>query len=982
MNNGTNGTVENTNLKEEVISLIEETTSNTSPIKVTTNDENLEKKTVLSITPELWVERTPPTHIKANLKDDKKENTDKKKDTQHLDDPKAYFDNTPSNILYNTKGQYTNLEELKKLIDENIPKNNNQTSKLMKFWGNLVSLGIALVPGLNIYGLNQRMKTVPQGKFQIVDKGGVYTTILQEGKHFLFNYFDQYGAMLDVDDEKNHTRSVGPNMKIVQVKPNHIGVVRLVNRLTYVNPETQKEEILGNAGDALLLLQGNYLFREDQFFDAKVYDLNDDRELVNGTENTDTNSYVDQIALMTVKKNSLGCAYNIEEGDFKLFESGKRRVFDKKEWRSFELKEITNNFKLGPWLFLTVEKGKHVCVHKKDGDYIVISEPGRYQFHKEEWAHETIEIKDKDTNVEFNKFWIFSAPHNHYAEVEDQFGNYHTLESGKKYYLEKEKFKKPIVRDRKDLANDLFIELGSKWIISPTQNVLIGAFNVQLNKFEVFENLETATELSKLIYPKIEKINKLSEKPQTFGPFKTINIAPGKKGILAEESGEIKIIEPGFHKFDGTATIREALPDRPIVMPIVLDNFLSQDLIDLQGSFDVQFQITDHKKLSNKLEVDQMDFSKFKNDLTSFVKGKLSQLLRNYTHLQLTFVKENTEETVNKSYRDVMEALSIVLQEHSKNSDFGISFGKAQLVSDIKINDSQVRNNYTVIEKSKLEIKAEQARVTEKEEKSKSNYEVDKNLIERQKDIDSKKVEATSSKAKLEERSKIEIEKISLEGAEEQKKISEQATIERDKLKKDAALDLKTKELNVEREALKYEEEQRLKKAEIAKKEKILDAETTSEQLKIEELTKAKIIEESAIHKSKAKEIEASAKMKEADAEAYHITKVSEAKAKGLELENEAKEKMPEKEVKIKLAEIEAEKLGNVFKGGIIYDQYAKFGLSFFETMLGKARIGGYGPELNGIMGDFKNIVEGHVVKKDTQKETKNETTESSIKLN
>ena len=818
--------------------------------------------------------------------------------------------------------------------------------------------------------------------------------------------------MLDKDDESQSIRPIGDNIKIVQVKPNHLGVARLVSKMVIKQKDAhgnETEVTLGEAGDALLLYQGNYCFREDEFCSFQVYNFNDDKELV-FDPNTNPNKE-DPLAIMTVKGDKLGCAYNIDDGEYKLFEKGKRKIFDKKEWREFQLKNITDRFTIGPWLFLKVTEGQHVCVHKKNGGYQVISEPGRYKFHNQTWDHDKIEIKNKDINVEFEKFWIFSPKHNHYSVVEDKFGKYHTLEPGKKYFLDKAKFKKPIEKDKKDLPRDLMIELGDRTIISPTSNVLMGAWNIKTGKFEIFENLDKALELPKDIYPVVEKIKKVImdgytgkpvTKPQVFGPYKTINITAGKLGVISKENGELELINPGFHKFEGTSLIREALPNRPIIIPIDLESFYTRNRFDLSGKFDIQFEIKDHKKLSNKLEVDKIKFSQLKNDLNKFIQNKLSQILRSYEHYQLTNIVGHEKEDIQSNYKKVTDKLSSELQEYSERSGLGIKFGQAKLASDIIINDLQIRKNYIDMEKCKLQTESKKAINNAREEQNKSTYEVDTKELQRKKDIESKQVEVSANKLKLEQdtkikleksrlEAKIEREKLDLQAEENKKEISHTSKLKREKNEKTLKLEIRVNEIKVEKEDLKFSEEKRLKTAQIDKEEKVLKAKAEAEQLeikskstanqqKIKELATLEIKEKQAIVEANSMKTLAKAKKEQTDAKVYEIEKTGTAEAKKLELINKAKEKMPKLEYELELAKIKSkgEVAKGIFGNGILLDERQKIIGDIADKILPELQIGGIGGKnfLTTFEG-FKNSQNKGSVKKSSSSSVNNK----SVKL-
>lgn len=976
--------VTNSNAKEEIITIVEEKHNDPIVVKDPVKPSN-ETQPKASITPELWTPMTIPDYIKVSFKDDNKDKTEPKKDGTKK--PEDLFDNSPSELRHCSFGKYTSLGELKKLIDDYQPKTQNTFTKLTKIGGDILGGLLTLVP---FYYL-KRVKTVPQGYFQVVNRLGVNRTILTEGKHYLPNYYDSYEAQMDVDDDKNQIREIGENIRLVQVPPNSIGMVRVLLNKS-VNHDTQQSESLGQPGEALILWGGEtYAFREDQCTGFDVIDLNTDEQLIIGSKQFNENKTnpeakpLDPLAIMTVKRNYLGCAYDIENGDYEFFESGKRRIFDTKEWRSFELKEITKKFTMGKdqfgkdqWLFLTVEKNKYVCIQKKNGEYLVLSEPGRYKFHSEEWLFDSIEEQDKDINVEFKKCWIFSPPYNNYAEVEDKSGSFHTLEAGKKYFLEKDKFKRIIVQDKALLTENSYLELGSKRIISPSKNVLIGARNVKTNNFVIFENIESAKSLSgvevenldsvkelpKEIYPKIEKIDKLSQEPQKFGPCQTVIIPPGKKGIIAVNTdskvkGAIKIIDPGFHILGGADIIRESLPDLPIVLPIALNGFLSQDLFSLKGTFNVQFTVEDHASLSNILTVRKSSFADFTASLTTYISEKLSQLLKNYYHYQLTVVKGHDDEKVLDNYKKLTDDLTVALQEYSDKLKLGITFGHAQLASEIAFTDDKVKQNYADMAKTIVEIQAETARANEKNQRNKVDYDAEVEITTRQKDLNTKQIATATNKLVLEQQQENQIKIIKLENEQSLQKIALEGDLNRQVLANTTKQEITKNEIMFEQQKFDFEQKKTVTQAETNKTQQILQSQAEAEKKRVIQLTEAKTNKESSELNSQAQEFQAKGKMKLTDAEAYEIQQTAEARAKGLELENKAKELMPEKIYNIEMNKVEADKIAGVFKNGVIYDQGAKYSWAFFKDVFGKSQLGGIGgPKMTEVLKDYKDILD------------------------
>jgi len=433
----------------------------------------------------------------------------------------------------------------------------------------------------------------------------------------------------------------------------------------------------------------------------------------------------------------------------------------------------------------------------------------------------------------------------------------------------------------------------------------------------------------KLKYPTLQLINKSEQKPQDFGEYRTMNLPPGHVTPVAHEDGEIEILKPGFHKLPKTAIIRETLPSRPLVIPISLKSFHAKDLHEMRANFSVQMEINEYTKFSNHLQVEQKTFRDFiDNTVSKYIEGNLLKFLRQYNHYEIVVVqgheKVNTSENIDRLLKSLYEELD----SYSKKLDLGIQFVEAKLVSDVEIADVEVRNNYYKIEKSKLSIEATRAENNAKEEQSKSRYLLDKNQMDRSRDLEKQKIEVEALKSELQQQKQNEL-----------------------KEKNEAAqFQIVEQQIKIKERQLEYEEKEKITRAKVTEEEELLKVKTLVERRKLEELNKSKILQETA-------KIESDALKLKSEAKAYEIFTIAKAEAEKIEMENKAKETMSTKHFELEQLKIQgdnaAKAFGAVFQNGL-YHGYAKEVMAnvLSEFMKGgEMKLGGYGVPI-GKVGD------------------------------
>jgi regulator of protease activity HflC (stomatin/prohibitin superfamily) len=375
---------------------------------------------------------------------------------------------------------------------------------------------------------------VEPGYFGLYTDSGRYM-LKEPGIHLLWSCAAKWEETADsrgilIDDEANINRKFGDKV-ILQVPENHLAGGFRVGAVGDQNDQ-----------EFVLFSQGRHVLPESKFYGVTVVELNQARNILG------------PLTILYVKEGEMGGAFDRQKGQYRLLYPGPPYVLHEQSWEQVEVtKRAGEKFRLGPYEFVTVMEGKMAGATRKDtGEFQILPHGKSYQLHEKDFY--PVEIVERTENFKIGPYFFVTVQTGYEAGCfRVDTNQWVRLEAGHTYQLNKKDFYEPQVVQK----------TGHKYAVGPLTFVTVkdgqlnGAFRVKDGTFEEFTEVKEYVLHDKVYFGLVSCEKNLPVK-QEFGPQRVITIREGFKGVF-EEEGQIRIKEPGFYKVPANTEIYDSI---------------------------------------------------------------------------------------------------------------------------------------------------------------------------------------------------------------------------------------------------------------------------------------------------------------------------------------------------------------------------------------------------------------------------------------
>merc|ERR550514_2074691 len=388
----------------------------------------------------------------------------------------------------------------------------------------------------------RRRRLVPAGFFGHYVSAGRHL-LTGPGVHVLADTRAHWLQDVPIDDENDLVREFGTKTILV-VPENHLGGAFRVSGGRMDDRGSEGE----NDGEFVLFGQGRHVLESNSYREVVVSKLDSDRVRVG------------PVTVLYIKEGSIGGAFERNTGIFRILHPGAPYLLHEKDYEGIELKQHTlQPFNVGPIHFITVKEGEMAGAYQKAmGLYQLLSPGHTYQLHEKDY--EGIELVRRSNLFKLGPYSFVTVQKGHIAGVHmKRGGEFVLLPPGSTYRLNDDEFDAPclVKRDRH------VVKCGPLTFLTLQEGVLTGAYSTKDGRFEEFALAKCGGKnefvLHERDYHGLTVVDKYSAEVQEFGPNKIVTIPEGFCGVFVRE-GQIEIKEPGFYKVAAEYMIRENIP--------------------------------------------------------------------------------------------------------------------------------------------------------------------------------------------------------------------------------------------------------------------------------------------------------------------------------------------------------------------------------------------------------------------------------------
>lgn len=378
-----------------------------------------------------------------------------------------------------------------------------------------------------------KRRIVPAGYFGHYVSAGRHM-LTPPGIHVLTSVSASWWPDEVLDDETELIRSFG--IKTVLVVPeNHIaGAFRVGG-----------DKGSGD-GDFVLFGQGRHVLDTSAYREVVVAKLDSDKVRLG------------PLTVLYIKEGHIGGAYERNAGVFRILPPGPPYLLHDKLFEGVDMKKRTlAPFKVGPIHFVTVKEGEIAgAYHKASGLYQLLPPGQTYMLHEKDY--ERLELVPRTNLFKLGPWTFITVQKGHVAgSYMKKGGEFVLLPPGNTYQLNEDLFEEPVIVKR----DQHVVRCGPLTFVTLQEGVLTGAYRTSDGRFEELSSSEDSNEfvLHMRDYHGLTVVEKYSSKVQDFGPNKIVTIPEGECGVF-EKEGSIQIKEPGFYKVSAEFKIRPNIP--------------------------------------------------------------------------------------------------------------------------------------------------------------------------------------------------------------------------------------------------------------------------------------------------------------------------------------------------------------------------------------------------------------------------------------
>jgi len=337
-------------------------------------------------------------------------------------------------------------------------------------------------------------------------------------------------------------------------------------------------------------------------------------------------------------------------------------ILHEKDFEQIEVKKIAQFFKLGPLSFITVRDGDMVgAYHRETSDYHILPPGHTYKIHSKDYDFYLGQDRVKRSNEFRLGPWFFVTVQEGYVAgaYRRHGGDWLELPHGYTYQLNTDIFEKPIMRK---LDSDL-LKCGPMTYLTVNKKKLAGAWRVRDGYFQIFEDHNQLYRLSEQEYYGLAHIDKHSPETQQFGPYQVIIIPEGKAGVF-EKSGKLEIKKPGLYRVDFEYIIRESIPINVKTTSLIGKQFLSKDGTKMSTNCTLVWKVEDVESTAHICR--HIGFEKLEGFIKQLLNKCVTKYCKTYNRSQLLPTKQDI---IVKAGEDVdPEVLSNLLGHEIKNT--------------------------------------------------------------------------------------------------------------------------------------------------------------------------------------------------------------------------------------------------------------------------------------------------------------------------
>lgn len=741
-------------------------------------------------------------------------------------------------------------------------------------------------------------KTVPAGYFGHYQSAGRHM-LKPPGQHTLTSTKESWLDDVPADDPENLVREFGIKTLIV-VPENHVaGAFHVGSRRGDADADAA-----GTDGEFVLLGQGRHVLDSSCYRDIVCVKLESD------------NVKLGPVTVLYIKEGFLGGAYERNTGQFRILQPGPPYLLHEKDYEGIELVRRTlDSFSLGPITFVTVKEGEVAGAYEKATGLYQLLPPGHtYQLHEKDY--EGIELVRRTNNFKLGPYTFLTVQKGYVAGAyRRKGGEFVLLDAGASYQLNEDEFEEPCLAKR----DQHVVQCGPLTFVTLQEGVLTGAYRTKDGRFEEFEQDGDSSEfvLHERDYHGLTVVSKYSDKVQDFGPNKIITIPEGMCGLF-EREGILEVKEPGYYKVSAEYRVKENIPLQVRSERFEKLAFRTKDSVPMKIDFVVVWKIAEPLLVATWPGT----LAELTDCLRTKSTAGIVMLLRTFTRSELLPTRQDvllhkaddedggegtgTDEAIQKA-AELSKALISTTEQNSLDmlntaSNEG-SWGLKVLgmkIDALELADEQMMNDLQMIAQSQLAKSRKQME---------SRLEVQNVRVDREAQLQKARAQAEVQKTKAESDAAVELANARAQNEVALQKAKAEAEVQRTRAESDAAVELANakaqNEVALAKATMEAKAQAELERSraesvaavevENAKKQKEI-ALATAEAKRIElEMDKERAESLAAIEETKMK-----TKQREAELEAARIRALSEAEWDRGCKEQEVLSKMPPQELELK----------------------------------------------------------------------------------
>ena len=557
---------------------------------------------------------------------------------------------------------------------------------------------LATALSLGGYYASQR-KVVRPGHFGHYVSSGRHM-LVPPGIHSLVSTTDTWAVPYEVpmDDEDRAVRTFGSKTLLI-CPENHVGGAFRIGKHA-----DDRED-----GEFVLMLPGRHVLPEENYRQVQVVQLEAGRVQLG------------PITLLWVKENFLGGAYRRATGVYEVFNPGAPYCLHAKHWDDIEVVERRLDvFRLGPLTFVTVLEGQLAGAFEKGtGQYRILPPGHTYQLHNKEY--EGLQVVERADNFRLGPYYFITVQDGWVAGAyAKKTGRWVPLPAGASYQLNVEEWMEPKM-SRRDTH---VVTVGPLTYLTTRPDTLSGAFRVDDGAWVEFDEDGKEYVLHNKEYHSVTSIGKYSNRPQTFGPNVVVTIPDGAWGIMTR-MGTMEIKKPGYYKVSSEYTVLPSIPSNTFTSQFDQHQFKSKDGILMDVTLNMVWRVSDPQLVA----LFPGSFEELRATLGRTVLSNLVKQCMSYNREQLLPTQQDimagrgsdlgeeelaalvaaADDAKAKLYSSIEGVVLTTLQERSKMGSWGLEIVSV-LVEGFRLLDEGIIADLAGITRSIIATKAEKVK--------------------------------------------------------------------------------------------------------------------------------------------------------------------------------------------------------------------------------------------------------------------------------